>query len=424
MDKAILVAVNDGRNNNEFNQEILELKSLCEACDIEIIDTVVQNLKSLHPDTYVGKGKLGDIAAVLSNNECDLLVTNDELTPLQVSNLEKELPATVYDRTYVILEIFRRRAKTKEAQLQVELATKKYLLPRLIGSHRDLSRQRGAGGGFAHGRGSGEMKLELERRNIYDQIADIRRDLEELVKLRKQQRMKRKKNEMKVVSLVGYTNSGKSSTLNAFLKYSVALKKEVFEKDMLFATLETSTRLLKTSRNLQFLLTDTVGFVNKLPHQLIEAFKSTLEEITEADLILHIVDSANPDYEKQIQVTRQVLEEIGVRDIPVIYVFNKSDLAEDFFAPPLYQPAIKISAKKDTNIEGLIRMIETELFKTYHQVFLRLPFSQTGLLNQIKENGIVDKMEVKDDHYYLQAKLSDHLYGLVREYAVNEKSGD
>ncbi|NLD27132.1 MAG: GTPase HflX [Acholeplasmataceae bacterium] len=423
MDKAILVAVNDGRNNNEFNQEVLELKSLCEACEIEIIATVIQNLTSFNPETYVGKGKVEEIADVLVDNSCELLVTNDELSPLQVSNLERELNVTVYDRTYVILEIFRRRAKTKEAQLQVEMATKRYLLPRLTGAHKGLSRQRGAGGGFAHGRGSGEMKLELERRNIYDQIADIRQELQELAKLRQQQRMKRKKNAMKVVSLVGYTNSGKSSTLNALLKYSVSIKKEVFEKDILFATLETSTRLIKTSRNLQFLLTDTVGFVNKLPHQLIEAFKSTLEEITEADLILHIVDSANPNYEKQISVTKQVLEEIGVRDIPVIYVFNKSDLVQDFFIPPLYHPAIMISAKKDINLEELIRMVENELFKAHHNVVLMLPFSKSALLHQIKENGIVDKMEVKDDHYYLEAKISDYLYGLTKEYIIKEISG-
>jgi GTP-binding protein HflX len=223
--------------------------------------------------------------------------------------------------------------------------------------------------------------------------------------------------DMKIVSLVGYTNSGKYSTLNALLNYSTSLKKDVLEKDMLFATLETATRFLKTPRNVQFLLTDTVGFVEKLPHHLVEAFKSTLEEITESDLILHIVDSSNPHYSKQIEVTNQVLKEIGVKNIPIIHVFNKIDLHEDsFFIPPAYEPAISISAKESYNLDKLLSMIEDFLFKTYHQVKLELPFSETLLLNQIKENGIIDNLQVNEDHYFVEAKISDYIYSLVRNY--------
>src|SRR5690554_430126 len=261
MDKAILVAVND--QNSNLSEEIEELKSLCYACGIEIIDEVIQNLDRPNPTTYVGKGKLEEVKITLNSHEVTLVITNDELSPAQISTLEKQLDCDVFDRTFIILEIFRRRAQTKEALLQVELAIHKYQLPRLVGSRKGLSRQRGTGGGFARGRGAGEMKLELERREIYDRMAFIKRELANLTKLRKQQRVKRKKNEMKTVALVGYTNSGKSSTLNGLLKYSILPKKEVFEKDMLFATLETATRAIKTKNNLNFLLTDTVGLDRK-----------------------------------------------------------------------------------------------------------------------------------------------------------------
>ncbi|MDD4000187.1 MAG: GTPase HflX, partial [Bacilli bacterium] len=319
---------------------------------------------------------------------------------------------------YVILEIFRKRAKTKEAILQVELATKKYLLPRLMGSRTNLSRQRGAGSGYAHGRGSGEMKLELDRRKIYQEISDIKTELQELKSLRQTQRKQRKRQGMKVVSLVGYTNSGKSSTLNALLAYSSEVKKEVFEKDMVFATLETATRLVKTERNVNFLLTDTVGFVHKLPHQLIEAFKSTLEEISESDLILHIVDCANENLEKQIKVTNEVLAELGVKDIPMIYVFNKSDLNECFFIPPTFEKAIKISAKNSDNLPKLLLMIEDELFQDYKEVYLKIPFSKGNLYNQIKENAVLEAETVEEDGYVLKVKLSDYLYNLVFDFII------
>jgi GTP-binding protein HflX len=418
MDKALLIAVNTGSKENELNEEIIELENLCAACEIEVINTVIQNLNKVNPDTYLGKGKVEEIKLIADSEECNLIVVNDELSPLQVSNLEKALDIEVYDRTYVILEIFRRRAHTREAKLQVELATKKYLLPRLIGSRSHLSRQRGSGMGFSHGRGSGEMKLELDRRKVFDQISEINTELLELKNLRQTQRKQRKRQGMKVISLVGYTNSGKSSTLNALLSHSIAAKKEVFEKDMLFATLETSTRLIKTESNLTFLLTDTVGFVNKLPHQLIEAFKSTLEEITESDLVLHIVDCSNENFEKQISVTNQVLTELGVKDIPMIYVFNKTDLNESFFIPPLYEKTIKISAKNSLNLEGLLIMIEEELFKDYRNLYLKLPFSKADLYNRVKENAIVEAETIEEDGYLLKAKMSNYLYGFVQEYEI------
>lgn len=415
MDKAIIVAVNN--NNLLLKEEISELVSLSEACEIEIVDQVIQNLDHPNPTTYVGKGKIEEIKIALNSSETTLIICNDELSPLQISNLEKELDCDVFDRTFIILEIFRRRAKTKEAILQVELAIQKYQLPRLMGSRQNLSRQRGASGGLAHGRGAGEMKIELERRDIYDRIALIKKELEGLTKLRQQQRVKRKKNQMKIVSLVGYTNSGKSSTLNGLLNYSTLPKKEVFEKDMLFATLETSTRGIRTKNNLNFLLTDTVGFVNKLPHQLIEAFKSTLEEIKESDLIIHVVDAANPKFEDQIKTTSKVLEELGVKDIKILYAFNKIDLVEDYFYIPAdYANAIRISATKDINLDKLLNLIEEEIFKSYKEVTLEIPYTKSHLINTLKENAIIKTYEETNDFYYVEAKVSDYLFEQFCEF--------
>ncbi len=415
MDKAILVAVND--QNLNLSEEIEELKSLCYACGIEIIDEVIQNLDRPNPTTYVGKGKLEEVKITLNSHEVTLVITNDELSPAQISTLEKQLDCDVFDRTFIILEIFRRRAQTKEALLQVELAIHKYQLPRLVGSRKGLSRQRGTGGGFARGRGAGEMKLELERREIYDRMAFIKRELANLTKLRKQQRVKRKKNEMKTVALVGYTNSGKSSTLNGLLKYSILPKKEVFEKDMLFATLETATRAIKTKNNLNFLLTDTVGFVNKLPHQLIEAFKSTLEEIKEAHLIVHVVDAANPKFEEQVKTTNQVLKEIGIKDIPMIYAFNKIDLVNgSFYIPPEYSNAITISATNDINLDKLLDFIEENLFKSYYEVEIKLPYEKSNLINTIRENAIIINYEETPECYLIKAKLPDYLFEQLKDY--------
>ena len=248
-------------------------------------------------------------------------------------------------------------------------------------------------------------------------MATIKQELENLTKLRKQQRNKRKKNQMKIVSLVGYTNSGKSSTLNALLNYSILPKKEVFEKDMLFATLETATRAIKTANNLNFLLTDTVGFVQKLPHQLVEAFKSTLEEINESDLIIHVVDASNPKYEDQIKTTNKVLEEIGIKDIPILYAFNKIDLIADYFYIPIeYSNAIRISATKNINLDKLISLIENELFKTYHEVTLKIPYTHSHLINLIKENAIIKNYQELDDFYYIEAKLSSFYIEQLKDF--------
>jgi GTP-binding protein HflX len=307
--KAIIVGINLG-DDELFYYQMTELKSLCEACNFEVVETITQNLRTPNPATYVGIGKLKEIADIAQIVEADAVIFNDELTPSQIKNINDVIEdVEVLDRTMLILEIFEKRATSKEAYLQVEIARLKYMLPRLIGNRAYLSRTGGGGGGAGGARrGLGETKLELDRRHIEMKISKAKSELENLKKARQTSRKMRNENNEKIVALVGYTNAGKSSTINSLLNlYSSMDNKEVFVKDMLFATLETQTRKLKLPNNHQFLITDTVGFVSKLPHHLVESFKSTLEEILDADLILHIIDASSPFRDLQIKTTEDVL---------------------------------------------------------------------------------------------------------------------
>lgn len=417
MEKAIIIGVNTISESHIFLDEIEELKNLCLACDIEVIDVITQNLNDINSSTYVGKGKIEEIKIAINSLDAEILVFNDELTPSQINNLQEALEIAIYDRTFIILEIFKRRAKTKEALMQVEIATLKYSLPRLMGLRQGLSRQRGAGGGFAHGRGAGETKLELDRRITNDRIVALKKELEAATILRKQQRKTRKTNNMHTVCLVGYTNSGKSSTLNALLNHSKGIKKEVFQKDMLFATLETSTRAIQTETNFRFLVTDTVGFVNKLPHHLVEAFKSTLEEITEADLIVHVVDATNSNYKLQIETTEQVLQSIGVLNIPTIYAFNKIDLLDEYlYIQPQYIKAIRISATTDKNIDKLIEMIQKELERDFIEITLSIPYKEQEIIEFLKDNGYVKAINYLETRIEVLGKLPQRLLSKVEKY--------
>ena len=415
MEKGIIVGVNTSKNEQLFINEMSELKSLCEACNIEIVEQVTQNLDEQNIKSYIGKGKLEELKIAINATDADVIICNDELSPAQISNLEKILEVLVFDRTYVILEIFKRRAKTKEAILQVDIASLRYMLPRLSSLRSGFSRQRGAGG-MAHGKGKGETQLEIDRRNISSRISLLKKELNELTENRQIQRKKRKDNNFKTVCLVGYTNSGKSTTLNTLLQYSKDVKKEVLEKDMLFATLETSTRKIKLENNRQFLVTDTVGFVNKLPHDLVEAFKSTLEEIKECDLILHVVDASNENFEDQIKATENVLDTIGVKDIPVVYVFNKIDKVEGYFyIPPQYENALRISSKQNININQLLDVIQKNLFKAFKTTTFIIPYSKGDILSNLKENADVLDI-IYEDYIYVKASVNEHLYNLYKKY--------
>lgn len=415
MQKGIIVGVNTSRDDKSFRNEMKELSSLCEACNIEIVEEVTQNLDEQNIKTYIGKGKIEELKIAINATDADVIICNDELSPSQISTLQNIVDVLVFDRTYVILEIFKRRAKTREAILQVDIASLRYMLPRLSGLRSGFSRQRGAGG-MAHGKGKGETQLEIDRRNIGSRISLLKQELEQLTNNRKVQRIQRKKNNFKTVCLVGYTNSGKSTTLNRLLAYSKDVRKEVFEKDMLFATLETSTRKIKLENNKQFLVTDTVGFVSKLPHELVEAFKSTLEEIKECDLILHVVDSSNEHFEEQIEATNKVLDGIGVKDIPIIYVFNKIDKHDEYFyIPPKYDNAIRISSKSDINIDKLLKIIQENLFKSFKTTTFIIPYSKGDIINNLKENADVLEI-IYEDFIYVKASVNEYLYNLYERY--------
>ena len=415
-EKAILLGVVFSNENVDINEDLEELSNLCEACGIETVEKVCQNLHEINPKTYIGSGKIEEIRMIKDSYDADLVVCNDELSPSQIENLENALKIKVIDRTYVILEIFKRRAKTKEALLQVEIASLKYFLPRLKGLRDGLSRQ---GGG--KNRGKGEKQIELDRRQIEKRITFLNNELKELVKNRQNQRDRRKKNNMKSVALVGYTNSGKSTTLNAILeKYSNTYQEDklVFEKDMLFATLETSTRLIKLDNNLEFLLTDTVGFINKLPHSLVEAFKSTLEEIKEADLIVEVIDASSPNYQMNIEVTNSVLKEIGADNIPILYAFNKIDKLDSyFFIDSIYENALRYSAKTKDSLDELCKKIEEMLFNGYHQISLVFDYDESKLLSMVNENAKVLSIKY-EDKIKVEALVSDYLYNYLNKHIV------
>ena len=400
--RAILVGV-DLNNDKNFDYSVEELKNLAEACSVEVADVLTQKLERVNSAHYIGSGKVEEVAHLVAKNDANLVIFNDELSPSQIRNLEHELQCKVIDRTILILDIFASRAKTREAQLQVEVAQLKYMMPRLIGLNASLSRQAGGIGS----KGPGEKKLELDRRRIEEQIHKLNKELDALVLARQNQRKQRKKNATPVVALVGYTNAGKSTTMNALLNVSNAeADKSVFEKNMLFATLETSTRQIQLPDNKQFLLTDTVGFVSKLPHQLVKAFRSTLEEVTEADLLLHVVDLSHPEFQAQIEITNKVLDELGVKETPMVYVYNKADLVDNEFTPST-QEAVRISAKNLTNIDTLINSIKSHLFHHYVKETFLIPYDKGNIISYLNDHATVFETEYLDNGTLITVECSD-----------------
>ncbi|MFY3791163.1 GTPase HflX [Ureibacillus sp. MALMAid1270] len=419
VEKGILVGVNI-QNDSNFEYSMVELKELARALEVEVVGTITQNLERVTPSHYVGTGKIEEIKRFYDESEANLVIFNDELSPSQIRNLERDLDTKVIDRTMLILDIFERRAKTREAKMQVELAQLQYMLPRLVGLHASLSRQGGGTGGGFRNRGAGETKLELDRRKIEDQIAKLRKELEGVKEQRETQRKQRKKNAIPVVSLVGYTNAGKSTIMNQLLQKTGQLEnKQVFEKNMLFATLETSVRNIELEDNKSFLLTDTVGFVSKLPHHLVKAFRSTLEEAKNADLLLHVVDVSNEEYEFMIEVTNQTLKEIDVVDVPTIYVYNKSDQANVNY-PLVSGNNIWISAKEGEGLDELVQMIRQRIFANYVKCQMLIPFDRGEIVSYLNKNATVLSTEYEEEGTVLSLELRESDYKKYEEFVLGK----
>ncbi len=328
MDKVLIVGLNLTTNpkSQNFDLAMDEMVCLVKACDMEPVGRVEQNMESVNTATYIGAGKVQEVREMAKALEADMVVFDNGLSPIQLRNLSEELGCAVMDRTTLILEIFSVRAKTREAKLQVEVARLQYMLPRLVGLHDALSRQGGASGAMSN-KGAGEKKLELDRRRLEQRLTTMRRELENIAEERKTQRKKRAESGIPRVALVGYTNAGKSTIMNAMLAAYVAdEQKMVFEEDMLFATLDTTVRRIAPTDRNAFLLSDTVGFISNLPHNLVKAFRSTLEEVLEADLLVQVIDYSDENYMEHIRVTENTLKELGAEKIPMIYAYNKADL--------------------------------------------------------------------------------------------------
>lgn len=414
--RAILVAVNVG-NEEYFLESLNELEELVKSCNMKPIGTMIQNLERVNNALYIGTGKLEEVKEKIEETNADVLVFNNELTPSQLRNLQKDLEIPILDRTALILEIFQSRAKTKEAKLQVEVAKLKYMLPRLTGLHDSLGRQGGASG--LSNKGAGEKKIELDRRKIEDKISELNKELKNIVNEREVQRKQRKKSGISLVSLAGYTNAGKSTLLNALVDiFKSDDTKKVEEKDMLFATLETSVRNITLQDNKQFLLSDTVGFISNLPHELVKAFRSTLEEIKQADLILQVIDYSDVNYEQHIKVTKDTLKILDAQDIPIIYVYNKSDLVLNKIPIVEGDNKIYISASKKIGIEELIDLIKKQIFSDYVKVKLLIPYNKGNIVSYFNEVATINYTEYVENGTIIDVECKQSDYNKYSEYKV------
>ena len=401
IERVILVGVQTS-DSDDMVQSLLELRELVETAGAVAVGSVMQSRETVHPGTYLGKGKLEELKELVYDLDATGIVCDDELSPAQMNNLEQELECKVMDRTMVILDIFAGRARTSEGKIQVELAQLKYRAARLVGMRASLSR---LGGGIGT-RGPGEKKLEMDRRLIHMRIGQLKSQLEEVQRHRDLIRTQREKNRTRVAAIVGYTNAGKSTLLNQLTGA------DVLEEDQLFATLDPTTRVLDLPGRQQILLTDTVGFIRKLPHHLIEAFKSTLEEAKYADLILHVVDASNSQKEEHMQVVYDTLRQLGVADKKVITLFNKQDLCEEKEQLRDFQAdhVLHISAKKKQGLEELKKLLEEVLLEDQIYVERLYPYEKAGMIAMIRQHGQVVEEEYLPEGIAVKAYVPMEVY--------------
>lgn len=402
-EKVILVAVCLG-DVQDVEESLDELEQLAETAGAQTVGRCIQNREAIHNSTYVGSGKMQEIKDMIWEQDADGIICDDELSPMQIRNLKEELDCKVMDRTLLILDIFASRARTREGKIQVELAQLKYFSTRLTGYGNSLSR---LGGGIGT-RGPGEKKLEMDRRLIRKRIGHLSKELKQVVKHREVQRQKRSKNHVPVVCIAGYTNAGKSTLLNLYTDAGV------LEEDQLFATLDPTTRSVKLPCGQEILLTDTVGFIQKLPHHLVNAFQSTLEEAKYSDLILHVVDASNPQREKQMQTVYETFRQLKIQDKKIITVFNKMDKTEDteFLKDVNADEVINISAKKKIHTEELLQLIEDILMEGQIYVEHLVKYADAGVIQKIRRNGVLLKEEYRDNGIYVEAYVPLELTNL------------
>ena len=392
------------REENAGDQSLEELAALLDTAGGTCLATVLQNKSAPDPRTFVGEGKAAEIKELVQSLGADIVIFDNPLSPSQQRVLTQELGVTVMDRSALILDIFAKRARTSEGRLQVALAQYKYLLPRLTGMWKHLERQEGAIGT----RGPGETQLESDRRHIHRKIAKLEEELKDVRRVRATQRERREKNEVPVVAIVGYTNAGKSTLLNALTGAGIPANNRLFD------TLDTTTRTLEISDTCTVLISDTVGFISKLPHQLVDAFKATLEELTFADLLLHVIDASQPDWREQAAVVDQLIQELGAAETPRLEVFNKCDkFVGDIL--PHGEDIISISAKTGAGLDALLDAIERRLDAGARRVELRLPYDKGGLLDQLYREARVEKVDYGET-IIVTAVCTPKTLGRLREY--------
>ena len=390
-DKVVLVGLSSPVLKKEENADedtMEELSSLVETAGAETVGIVLQNRPSPDPRTFIGEGKVAEVQLYCENVGATMVIFDNDLSPSQQRVLTDLLGVQVLDRCGLILDIFAQRAKTKEGRLQVELAQYQYLLPRLTGMWTHLERQAGTSGkGPIGSKGPGETQLETDRRHIHRKIEKLREDLEEVRRVRGTQRERRRKNEVPVVAIVGYTNAGKSTLLNRLTGAGIPANNRLFD------TLDTTSRLLSVSDTLDVVISDTVGFIRKLPHQLVEAFKATLEELEYADLLLHVIDVSNPEWQQQAQVVENLILELGAGELPRIDVFNKADCLPVGEIMPHGEDICAISARTGEGVDRLLEMIDQRLDKGTRRVTIRLPYDKGGLLDMLYREAKVESVD-------------------------------
>ena len=411
-ERAVLVGLNADcftRAQTATDETLEELEALLETAGGFCTAKILQNKHTPDPHSFIGEGKAQEVRMLVEATNSTMVVFDNELSPSNIRALEEIMGVTVLDRSALILDIFAQRAKTKEGRLQVELAQYKYLLPRLSGMGKSLSRQ---GGGIGT-RGPGETKLESDRRHICERISRLQSELEQVRQVRGVQRERRMKNSVPVVAIVGYTNAGKSTLLNQLTGAGIPANNRLFD------TLDTTSRQLTVSDNLDVILSDTVGFIAKLPHHLVDAFRATLEELEYADLLLHVIDSADPNREEHIQVVDSLIAKLAKPGTPVLQCYNKADLVEKTEIP-VGEDVVAISAKKGYGMKELLQAIENALGQKCHHVVLTLPYSMGGMVDTLHNNAKVHSVDYTAEGIVVDTVVDEILYGRLKEYITKE----